>query len=65
MGEGDYAPAGHHHKRYDPNAVRRLKEGGKKADAIHHLAMKHHEEHDVPAAEAELQKALEEMENKK
>ncbi len=63
MGEGDYTPAGHHHKKYDPDAVKRLKEGGKKADEIRQLAMKHHQEHDVPTAEQQLLKDLEDVED--
>ncbi|MBN1258790.1 hypothetical protein JXA05_03470 [Candidatus Peregrinibacteria bacterium] len=63
MGAGDYMPTGHHRRRYDPKAAKRIREGGKKADAIRQLSVKQHQEHEVPAAEEELQKALEAMEN--
>ncbi len=64
MGEGDYMPAGYRPKK--PVSQQRLKELRKlweKSEEIHALSQKHHHEHEVPAAEEELQKALEAMEN--
>ena len=59
MGQGDFMPIGGHRKKYDPKHAQKIKEGGKKADAIRQKAMEEHKSVDVPAAEDELLKDLE------
>ncbi len=51
-------PVGGHHRKADPKRAKQIKEGGKKADAIHQKAEQHHKKVDIPAAEAELLKDL-------
>jgi hypothetical protein len=65
MGQGDYIPTGGHQRKFDPAHAKRVKEGGKKADAIRQKATEHHEKVDVPTAEEELLKDLEEIPNDK
>ena len=59
MGEGDHMPSGGGHRRQiDPKKIAKIKEGGKKADAIRQQADAHHEAEEVPKAEEELLKDL-------
>lgn len=58
MGEGDFMPGGRHRKRYDPRHARKIKAGGKRAQQIAALSKKHHQEVEVPVAEAQLEKDL-------
>ena len=58
MGEGDFMPVGRHRRKYDPKHARKVKEGGKKADAIRKKTNKHHKVIEVPKAEEELLKDL-------
>ena len=61
MGEGDLMPIGGHRRKTDPKKIQKIKEGGKKADEIHKKTEAHHEKHEVPAAEEELLKNLEQI----
>ena len=64
MGQGDLMPAGRRRKKaIDPKKLKKIREGWEKADKIREKAHVHHEEHEVPVAEEELQKDLEEIEN--
>jgi hypothetical protein len=65
MGEGDFMPIGRHRRKYDPKRAQKIKEGGKKADKIRKIANSMHRKHEVPKAEEELLKDLEEIPNKK
>lgn len=58
MGEGDHMPMGRRKKQIDPKKLQKIKEGGKKADAIRERADNYHKAHDIPAAEEELRKDL-------
>ncbi len=59
MGQGDFIPTGRHRRKHDPKHAKKIIEGGKKADAIRQKAMEEHNKIDVPAAEDELLKDLE------
>lgn len=61
MGEGDYAPQGGHRRRYDPKHAAAIKKGGKKAQQIAKDTRVHHQTVEVPQAEEELMKELEEL----
>ena len=61
MGQGDFIPTGGHRRKYDPKHAQKIKEGGKRADIIHKKAMEEHKKVDVPAAEDELLKDLEDI----
>ena len=63
MGEGDLMPVGGHRRKADPKKIQKIKEGGKKADKIHKKTEAHHEKHEVPKAENELMKDLEQLNN--
>ena len=58
---GDYMPSGGHKRKHDPKHAQKIKEGGKKADAIRKKADEHHKTVDEPAAEEKLLKDLEEL----
>ncbi len=58
-------PIGGHKRKIDPKKIKKIKEGGKKADQIHKKTAAHHEEHEVPAAEDQLLKDLETINNNK
>lgn len=62
MGEGDFTPAGGHRRRYDPYRAEAIKNGGKKAQQIAKTTGTHHQVIEIPQAEEELMKELEEME---
>ncbi len=62
MGQGDYMPVGGHKRKANPKHAKAIKEGGKKADAIRKKARAHHHQVEVPLAEEELERALEELE---
>lgn len=62
MGEGDYLPTGGHRRRYDPAHAAAIKKGGKIAQQIAKKTRAEHQENEVPQAEDELIKALEELE---
>ena len=64
MGEGDFMPAGRHRRKHDPKHAKKIREGGKKADAIRKKTNHLHREIEVPAAEEELLKDLSELNNK-
>ena len=59
MGEGDFMPSGGHSRKRDPKHEQQIKEGGKLADKIHKKAIAYHKAHDIPAAEEQLEKDLE------
>ncbi|MBU0577923.1 hypothetical protein KJ742_07390 [Patescibacteria group bacterium] len=61
MGEGDYMPRGGHKRKYDPKYAQKVKEGGKRAETIREKTNRHHKAVEVPAAEEELLKDLEEI----
>ncbi|MFH1012699.1 MAG: hypothetical protein V1760_03035 [Candidatus Peregrinibacteria bacterium] len=54
-------PAGRHHGSPDPRHAQKVKEGGKKADALRKKRERHHKELEVPIAEKELLKDLEQL----
>jgi len=58
MGEGDTLPSGHHTKRRDPVYIKKILEGGKKADEIRKKALEHHKKEEEPLAEEQLLKDL-------
>jgi hypothetical protein len=58
MGEGDILPGGRHARRRDPNYVKKILEGGKKADEIRKKALEHHKKEEEPLAEEQLLKDL-------
>jgi len=61
MGAGDYMPTGRHKRKYDPKYAKKIKEGGKRAKEIRKIASKHHKIEEVPKAEEELLKDLENL----
>lgn len=61
MGEGDHMPGGGHRKRIDPKKIQKIKEGGKKAEAIREKANAQHKAEEIPKAEEELMKDLEQI----
>lgn len=61
MGEGDHMPIGGHRRKIDPKKVAEIKKGGKKADAIRKKADAHHKAEEVPKAEEDLLKDLEQI----
>ncbi|MBU0727103.1 hypothetical protein KKA95_00280 [Patescibacteria group bacterium] len=61
MGQGDYMPTGGHRRRYDPKQAQKIKEGGKRAEKIRQKSTQHHKEVEVPQAEEELLKDLENL----
>ena len=61
MGEGDFMPTGRRRKKADPKHVRKIQEGGKKADLIRKKSNHHHKKVEVPIAEKQLEKDLEEL----
>jgi len=61
MGAGDYMPMGRHKRKHDPKRAKKIKEGGKRADAIRKMTDEHHQAHEVPKAEEELMKDLSEL----
>jgi hypothetical protein len=61
MGEGDYMPSGGHSRSYDPKHAAKIKEGGKKAQKIREMGNEHQKKVDVPKAEEELLKDLENL----
>lgn len=64
MAQGELMPAGRRRKKaIDPKKMQKIKEGWKKAEKIREKAHAHHEEHEVPVAEDELIKDLEQIEN--
>ncbi|MFH0837770.1 MAG: hypothetical protein V1880_00705 [Patescibacteria group bacterium] len=63
MGEGDYMPTGGHRRKADPKHARKIKEGGRKAQKIAKETTSKHLQEEVPLAEEELLKALEEVKN--
>ena len=52
-------PRGGHRRRYDPKHAKKIKEGGKLADKIRKQSNRHHKEEEIPQAEEELLKDLE------
>lgn len=62
MGEGDFMPAGRRRRKADPKHAQKVKEGGKKADAIRKKTNEHHKVIEMPKAEEELLKDLEQLE---
>ncbi len=52
-------PIGGHRRKHDPKHAQKIKEGGKKADAIREKTNHHHKTVEEPAAEEELLKDLE------
>ena len=59
MGQGDLMPIGGHYRKPDQKHAQKIREGGKKADAIRQKAEEHHKAEEVPTAEEELMKDLE------
>lgn len=62
MGAGDYLPPARG-RRYDPKHAAAIKQGGKKAQKIHDESHTHHQSIEVPQAEEELLKDLENLED--
>ena len=60
---GDYMPISHHPRKIDPEQIKKIKEGAKKADEIRKKADAHHHQRDVPAAEEQLLKDLDALYN--
>ena len=60
---GDHMPIGGHKRKYDPVHAKKIKEGGKLADKIHKESTAKHKAEDVPQAEEELLKNLEDINN--
>ena len=58
MGQGDLMPIGGHYRKPDPKRIKKILEGGKKAEAIRQKAEEHHKAEEVPTAEEELVKDL-------
>jgi len=65
MGEGDLMPIGGHKRKRDPKRAKKIREGGKKADAIRKKTDEHHEKVEVPIAEEKLLEDLEQIPNNK
>ena len=64
MGEGDLMPAGRRRKKpLNQKKLQKIKEGWKKAEKIREKAVTHHKEHEIPAAEDELLKDLDKIED--
>jgi len=61
MGQGDLMPIGGHRRQLDPKKIKKIKEGGKKADAIHQKTEALHKAEEVPKAEEQLLKDLEQL----
>ncbi len=65
MGEGDFQPRGSHRKKaIDPKKLKAMREQWKRAPKIREEAIAHHQEEEVPKAEEELLKDLEQLNNK-
>ena len=60
---GDQMPAGGHRRKADPAYVQKIKEGGRKAQRIAKETHALHQQEDVPLAEEELLKDLENLNN--
>jgi len=58
MSNGDIPPAGHHTRRRDPAYIKKILEGGKRADEIRRKALEHHKKEEEPIADEELMKDL-------
>ena len=61
MGVGDMLPSGGHKRKYDPAYVKKILEGGKKAEEIRKKSMEHHKKVEEPIAEEQLEKDLEQI----
>jgi len=61
MGEGDIMPIGRRRKKADPKHAQKIREGGKKADAIRKKSNEHHKKVEVPIAEEQLEKDLKDL----
>ncbi len=61
MGEGDFMPVGGHRRKHDPKHAKKVREGGKIADAIREKTNQHHKAIEVPKAEEELLKDLDQI----
>ena len=62
MSNHEFAPPARHHGYIDPAQIQKIKEGGKKADAIRKKAEELHQKEDVPQAESMLEEALKKIE---
>jgi hypothetical protein len=58
MGQGDLIPSGAGYRKPDPKRVKKILEGGKKAEEIRKKADEHHKAEEEPAAEEQLMKDL-------
>jgi len=58
-GEEQVSSGGGYHKPIDPKKLKAIRERWKESESIRGLTSKHHEEHEVPIAEEELLKDLE------
>ncbi|MDH5597457.1 MAG: hypothetical protein OEY44_05085 [Candidatus Peregrinibacteria bacterium] len=58
---GDLMPIGGHKKKYDPKHAQKIKEGGKRAEEIRKKTVEAHQQEEVPIAEDNLLKELEEV----
>lgn len=61
--DGEITPMGGHRKKADPAYAKKIKEGGKKAQAIAKETHAIHQQQEVPQAEEELLKDLANFEN--
>jgi hypothetical protein len=62
---GDLMPMSGHRRKADPKHAQKIKEGGKKAQKIAKETTAKHQAEEVPKAEEELLKDLEQVENNK
>jgi len=60
---GDLMPIGGHKRKYDPKHAQKIKEGGKKAEEIRQASIAQHKAEEVPVAEENLLKDLEDIQN--
>lgn len=60
---GDLMPSGGHHRKADPKYAKKIREGGKKAQKIAKETVALHLQEDVPQAEEELLRELENLNN--
>jgi len=63
MGDGDLIPTGYHSRKTDPAYAKKIREGGKRADAMRAHREQHHATLEVPVAETQLNEDLKKLGN--
>lgn len=58
MSRRELMPSGGHRKKADPKRIKKILEGGKKAEEIRKKAEEYHKAKEVPSAEEQLMKDL-------